>query len=161
MSAPQVTVFLPSGRSYMQLLDDISDALLLNIDELPPDFPFEFTAQRIGQEYLLIEYAADASEVIDEMLQWEKPSQEYKLLLKDCISCINIHFRMPDQAKKCLAIIGNYIGQLSSQSIFENGYGCLLRLSEVIERCSGDSNWSWEREAFPDIPGVADSEWSD
>jgi hypothetical protein len=86
MSAPQVTVFLPSGRSYMQLLDDISDALLLNIDKLPPDFPFEFTAQRIGQEYLLIEYAADASEVIDEMLQWEKPSQEYKLLLKDCIS---------------------------------------------------------------------------
>ncbi len=163
MSAPEIAVFLPVGRNYEQLLHDIASTLLLNIDTLPPDFPFAFSAQRVGAEHLLllIEYDADAIAIAEEMRQWEKPSQEYKLLLQGCASCINIHYREVNLAKQCLVIISNYLGQSSSHSVVENGYGCLLRLSEIVEHVSGDSTWSWQRETFPDLPGVADSEWID
>jgi len=161
MSAPEITVFLPIGRDYEQLLYSIAKTLSLSIDTLPSDSSFAFAAQQLGAEYFLIEYDADACAIVDEMQQWEKPSQEYKSLLRGCKSCIIIHYRSIDLSKRCLFIISEYLGQLSSLSVVENGYGCLLRLSDTVEHVSVDSSWSWERETFPDIPGVADSEWID
>ena len=161
MSAPMVTVFLPIGLDYYPLLRNIADGLRLNVDVLPPDFPFAFSAQRIGEDHLLVEYDADSTDTTSEIQQWEKPSREYKLLLRGCGSCINIHYRNADLTKKCIIIIDSYLDHLSTLSVFENGNGCLLRLSEVIQHCLSDSTWSWERETFPDIAGVADSEWID
>jgi hypothetical protein len=161
MSAPQITVFLPKGLTYEQMLYNAASTLHLNIDALPPGFPYAFSAQQVGAEHFLIAYDAEATDIIDEMRQWEKPSQEYKLLLQGCGACINIRYRILDLAKQCLIIISDYLGQSTSQSVVENGYGCLLRLSDIIDQCSGDSTWSWERETFPDLPGVADSEWFD
>ncbi len=159
MSASIVTVFLPVGGSYDSLMQSIVDELHLKRDELPSDFPFGFTAQRIGEDHLLVQYDADSTDITREMEQWEKPSQDFKLLLQGCGSSINIHYRNIDLAKQCIIKIGIYLGRLSSRSVFENGNGCLLRLSDIIEHCLRDPDWSWERETFADIPGVADSEW--
>lgn len=161
MSATQITVFLPVGRSYEDLLHNIASVLSLNIETVPTGFPFAFSAQRVDAEQLLIEYDADAIAISDEIGQWEKPSQEYKLLLQECTSCINVHYRSINLAKQCLVAISNSLGQSSALSVVENGFGCLLRLSDIVEHVLVDSDWSWEREKFPDLPGVAESEWID
>jgi hypothetical protein len=127
MSAPEITTFLPAGRSYDQMMHSIVSMLSLDVDTLPPGYPFAFAAQRLHPKYFLIEYGADAIDHVDEMSQWEKLTHEYKLFLQECESYINIHYRSLDLAKQCLAIISNYLGESSSRSVVENGYGCLLR----------------------------------
>lgn len=159
MSAPLITVFLPIEESHSALLQKICKDMVLSIDVLPPDFPFTFSAQRIGGEYFLIEYDVDAGDIISELMQWEKISEEYRLLLCGCKSCINIHYRNLQTAKDCALVIANYLGQSIRSSVLENGHGCLVRLSDVIAHCTRDSNWTWERDSFPEIPGVSDSEW--
>ncbi|VTS06200.1 hypothetical protein [Tuwongella immobilis] len=161
MSAPMVTVFLPGYQDHAPLLRTVIDALRLNVDDLPPDFPFAWSAQRRGEDDLLVQYDADSTDTTREMQQWEKPSQDFKWLLQGCRSCIHVHYRKIELAKEFIILTGGYLGHSSSLSGFENGHGCLLRLTEVVEHCLGDPTWSWERESFPDISGVADSEWID
>ncbi|MEZ6143816.1 MAG: hypothetical protein R3B84_24890 [Zavarzinella sp.] len=159
MGAPIVTVFLPDKCEYNSLLDYIVHQLSLHVDELPPGFPFSFCAQTLGRDYFLVQFDNDSLEIIEEMLLWDKPTDSYKKLLADCKPSINIHYRNIDFAKQCLLVVAKFLDKLSCISIFENGLGCLLLLSDVSESLASDSTWTWERQTFSDIPGVADSEW--
>lgn len=91
MGAPQIMIFLPSGRDYWPLLHEIAGSLSLTIDAMPGG-PFASSAQRVGAEHVLVEFDADSTEITDEMRgEWEKPSQEYKSILQECGSCIIVH----------------------------------------------------------------------
>jgi hypothetical protein len=159
MSAPNIAVFLPVGHDYKPLLLKIAGELHLEIEVVPPNSPFTFGAHRTDPVWFLIQYCSKASDVVEEMRQWERPSQLYKTLLRGCGSYIDVHYRDVSLAKQCIDVICKYIGQSSSLSVIENGNGCLLRLSDIVRLISDDPNWSWEREKFPELPEVADSEW--
>jgi hypothetical protein len=106
-----------------------------------------------------MKYFSDVAGFINELLEWEKPAAAYKRLLAECSSGISIHYRGIGLAKKCLQLIETNIGDTASRSILENDKGCLLKLSDVIQFITVDSSWTWEKEEFPEIVGVASSEW--
>jgi hypothetical protein len=162
MAAPQVIVFLPDNANVNNVLDNIVSELSLTVDSLPLGFPYTFSAQqRDLPTYLLIEYDPNASDVIMDIIKWEKPTDEFKQSLADCRSTITVHYRGLDVAKRCLSVISSCLGGTSSKCVIENGYGCLLLLSDIIHFISIDSTWTWERGAFPELEGVATSEWDD
>lgn len=160
MAAKEICVYSPSRLGKTSALSTLVDRLGLSVDVLPEGFPLEFSAQR-GKHltYLLIESNADPSDRIAELLEWEKPSHEYKAILSRCRQCIVIHYRDRADAVACLVLLGEILGKVVNESIFENGFGCLLRLSDVLSHLDQNPEWSWERERFPEINGVAESEW--
>lgn len=162
MAAPQLSVFLPGDVNNHAVLARIVEALSLSVDHVPAGFPFEFTAQlRTNNIYILIEHDSEVIDIIGEMMEWEMPTEEYKSLLSDCKSSINIHYRGIDYAKNCLLTLSDAVGDASSRCIVENNEGCLLRLSDVARLMTGNPTWTWERGEFPEIPGVGSSEWRD
>jgi len=160
MAAPEMTVFFPEGFDKAAALRDVVEELSLTVDHLPAGWPCEFSAQRRQDDmYLLVEYDANADDVIDELAEWEKPTDEYKRILSNCRSSLTIHYRGIDNAKCCLLVLANVAGPLTSRCVVENGKGCLLLLGDVADRLASDPSWSWERELFPELSGVAASEW--
>ena len=160
MAAPQIVVLLPAGIDNRAVLGRMVEELSLTVDHVPSGSPFDFSAQRRDESaYLLVEYDTNVSDFIDELASWERPTEEYKRLLSDCTSSITMHYRGIDIAKRSLKILSATIGYLSSRCIIENGCGCLLLLSDVVNCIAVDPTWTWERERFPEIAGVAPSEW--
>lgn len=160
MAAPEITIFFPAAIEKQIILQSIVVGMSLSVDEVREGLSFEFSAQRTtAGGYIAVEYDPDASSIIEELSQWEKPTAEYKQLLACCQSSLTIRYRGLAHAKECLRIVGAKTGQLSSKCILENGLGCLLRLSEVTQFLADDASWTWEKQAFPELGGVAPSEW--
>ncbi|MBI3729036.1 MAG: hypothetical protein HY254_11995 [Burkholderiales bacterium] len=162
MAAKQITVFFPPRVDKELILANLVKSLSLEIDRLPDDFPYEFSAQRgRGPSYVLIEYQGNDRGEIEELSQWERPSENYKQLLLQCESTILLHYRDTNQARKFFLTLAAALGTVSSRCIVENGFGCLLLLSETVACLEHNKAWAWERDAFPDLPNVAISEWVD
>jgi len=161
MSAPRVMIFLPSQVDD-SVLKAIVNELSLSVDHLPPGFPFDFSAQRRDSTtYILIEYSK-SPRYLEDFADWERPSLEYKRLIADSKATLTITYRGIELAKRCLIVLAQRIGvEVSARSVLENGRGCLLFLSEVKGLLSNDTAWSWEKDAFPELPGVAPSEWAE
>jgi hypothetical protein len=162
MSAPTIEVFFPDDGGSDRILSQLVSDLVLNVDLLPADFPFSFSAQRRDSNgYLLIEYNPSPQEEIEEISGWEKPSRHFKQMLKLCKSKIVVHYRGIELAKQSLQIIATCLGEAASRSVVENDHGCLLNLAEMINHIAVDSSWTWERDEFPELDGVASSEWTE
>ncbi|HEX8914260.1 MAG TPA: hypothetical protein VF796_18065 [Humisphaera sp.] len=163
MSAPVLGVLLPPDADARRAIAAVVDALALTTDQLPPDFPCQFSAQRREDgrtaSYLLIEHSVDATPHVDELLRWERPAPEYKELVAAADSRLTVTWRGRKWVVRCLRALAAALGEASSRTVVENDRGCLLRLSDVVACLRQDPQWSWERETFPDLPGVAPSEW--
>ncbi|MFZ6873877.1 hypothetical protein ACO0LF_17615 [Undibacterium sp. Di27W] len=162
MAAKQITVFFPLSVDKDRIIANLVKNLSLEIDCLPDDFPCEFSAQRgRGPSYVLIEYQGNDRGEIEELSQWERPSENYKKLLLQCKSKILLHYRDANQARKFFLALATTLETVSSRCIVENGFGCLLLLSEIVTSLEHNKAWTWERDVFPDLPDVAVSEWTD
>jgi hypothetical protein len=162
MAAKEISVFVPSDVDHRGVLSSVVDSLGLAVDSVPLGSPYAFSAQRRDDNgYLLIEFDFNARDVIEEMEKWEKPSSEYKRILGACGMSIVVHYRKPDDLRRCLVALGKAIGSNACRCVLENGLGVVILLSDVVDRFESDSTWSIEREDFPELIGVAPSEWID
>lgn len=164
MAAKEFTIYVPKSFRSESINDEIANRLALKIDELPDSLglSYQFSAQKgEGKSYLLVEYAEDQLNVINEISEWERPSRFYKEMLLGCRSSITIYYRDLALAKNAVSVINELLGDNASSCIVENGEGCLLRLESITERMRQDPNWTWEKREFPDLPDVAVSEWLD
>ncbi|NLR74246.1 hypothetical protein [Leeia aquatica] len=164
MAAKELMIFTPSRADMQFMLDGLVEGLALKVDELPDhsNFSFEFSAQKgNGREYFLLEYRANDLDVIHDISEWDRPSGDIKRTLLACGSRITIYYRNISLAKEAFLFIGQWFGGACKSCVVENGFGCLLTLDALVENISSNSEWSWEREAFPEVPGVAVSEWID
>ena len=162
MSAKELTIFIPAASSIEPSLVDLATGLSMAIDDLSsrPGLTPQFSARRgARQSLLLLEYKTDDSQLIQEISQWEQPSKEYKDLVLACEASITLYYRNPENAKEALDAIGLKLASSAATSMVENGLGCLLTLSSMLEAMRQESQWSWETYEFPDMPGVASSEW--
>ena len=160
--APHLIFFIPSRFDVESALLDLAHRLTLpaDVDPMDRDSVFQFVSQRgEGSEYLLLEYSENAREMIQELSEWEKPSKAYKDMLLACRSKIGIHYRDTKNGKKAILEIAAILGEDAMRCIVDNDYGCLLKLSTMVECLNQNSNWSWERDEFPELPDVAVSEW--
>lgn len=164
MAAKELMIFTPFRSDMQSLLDSLVGNLDLTVDMLPDksEFSFQFSAQRgKGLDYFLFEYIKNDLDVICEISQWERPSDDIKRKLLACESRITIYYRRTNLVKEALLIIGKWFGEVRKDCVIENGYGCLLTLDAIIDNVSRDSTWSWEKKQFPEVSGVAISEWID
>ncbi|MES2038307.1 MAG: hypothetical protein V4495_10735 [Pseudomonadota bacterium] len=160
MAAKHMIFFMQDDFDKEALLSQIVNDLALNIDELPEGFPCEFSAQKgNGRSYFLIEYSNDIQGYIDELTLWERPGEKYKDMLRACSRTISMHYRDPGNARCFFFSLSTVLGQNASACLVENGFGCLLGLQDMIQQIASNPTWSWEKTSFPEIPGVADSEW--
>jgi len=142
------------------MLNRLVSDLSLTVDTVPSNSPFPFSAQRRDTDgYLLVELDIELQNEINEMSDWEKPSQHVKEMLLLCKSKIIIHYRGIELAEQCLLLINACLGETASKSLVENGRGCLLILADMARYITADASWSWERDEFPELDGVASSEW--
>lgn len=163
MAAKEVSLFLPPGFAHLAVLRGVVDKLSLDVDRVPPSSPYAFSAQRRRENggYILIEYDPNAEDVLNELGEWERPSVEYKQVLRRCVASVNVHYRDSNVLRQCLLAFGNAIGEHSSKCVIENGLGVLILLSIVCDRMLNEASWSVERTQFPELAGVANSEWID
>lgn len=163
MAAKEVSVFLPPGFEHLELLRAIVDILSLEIEHVPPGSPYSFSAQRRPESegHLLIEYDPNAADVVQEIGDWERPSTEYKRILKRCVASIIVHYRNENDLRRCLLTIAGFLGEDASKCVIENGLGVLIFLSVASKHILSESSWSIERQQFPELRGVANSEWID
>ncbi len=162
MSAKELTIFFPESILIESNLSDVAKKLHLEIDEIPPELglSYQFSAQRgIGGSYLLIEYKKNDRLLIQEICQWERPKSTYKDMLQDCCSSLTVYYRDQDSAMESLNLLAYSNSFDVSKCIVENGFGCLLKLENILDCFRRDSRWSWERDEFPELPDVAISEW--
>lgn len=162
MSAKELTIFLPQSMLIETSLGSVAKKLLLEIDEIPPELGlnYQFSAKKGGgSSYLLIEYKKDDRLLIQEICQWEHPSDKYKELLQDCCSSLTVYYRDQNSAKEILQVLALEIKEVSSKCIVENGFGCLIKLRDILDCLQQDPLWSWERDEFLELPDVAVSEW--
>lgn len=159
MAAKVMHIFIFRNFQIEPILRDIAVQLGLVIDVLPPDFPSQFSAQKnSGREYLLLDYSEDRNDMIEELINWEYIYSNQKDILLNCHSCLDIHYRRKEVAIEALTVIGQALSTVRSKCIVENGFGCLIPLDTFLN-CLQDTNWTWEKKAFPELPGVAQSEW--
>lgn len=163
MAAKEVSVFLPTGIEHLDVLRQVVEKLSLDVDRVPPGSPYAFSAQRRREDegYILIEYDPNAEDVIQELGEWERPSVEYKQALGRCVASVIVHYRDSSDLRRCLLAIAESIGERASECVIENGLGVLILLSVACERMTDEASWSIEREQFPELSGVASSEWID
>ncbi len=162
MAAKEMSVFLPKKFQKTEVFNKLVGLLALTVDSIPDGSPYEFSAQRGNDgSYLLIEYDANPQDVIQELSEWKRPTGEYKKILTGCEACFVIHYRATSDARSFLLLLAETVQQIAPKSIVDNGLGCLLLLSEIVARMNDDSDWSWEKETFPELAGVARSEWLD
>lgn len=162
MSAKELTIFFPESIFIESNLSDLAKKLHLEIDEIPPErgFSYQFSAKRgIGLSYLLIEYKKDDRLLIQEIYQWEHPTSTYKHMLQDCCSSLTVYYRDQNNAMESLNLLASSNFFDVSKCVVENGFGCLLKLENILDCFQRDSRWSWERDEFPELPDVAISEW--
>jgi len=161
--APHLIFFIPRQFDVEAILPELTQSLELPAYVGPrnAEAEFQFVASRGAGEdsYLLIEYSADAHKMIEELSKWEKPSKTYKELLLACKSKIGIHYRDSKNGIKAILKIGALLGEAAEGCIVDNDYGCLLKLSNMVNCIHENPGWSWERGEFPDLVGVAASEW--
>ena len=91
---------------------------------------------------------------------WEKQKKAYKDIFEACKSSVSIQYREVDVARNALLAFENVleIGS-TSKCLVDNGLGCFLKLDDVLGCVMKIPRWSWENEQFPELPGVAISEW--
>lgn len=161
--APHLIFFIPRRFDVESILLGLTQSLRLpaNVGPMDSEATFQFVASRgVGEDsYLLLEYSEDAREMIEELSEWEKPSRAYKDLLLACQSKIGIHYRDSNDGKAAILAMSAALGEAANGCIVDNDWGCLLRLSAMVECINRDPNWSWERDEFPELPDVAVSEW--
>ncbi|MCX4028568.1 hypothetical protein H0A36_14550 [Endozoicomonas sp. SM1973] len=164
MSAKELTFFLPKGLNKDQVIQPLVEGLALKMINIPNDIEvnYELLARRgEGKSILEMEYTDNARGIIEELSEWENPSDGYKDLLLNCHSCITLYYRDADDARNFIKSIAAVLSEMAATCIIENGEGCLLTLSETARCLSKDETWSWERREFPELPNVAISEWAE
>lgn len=164
MSAKELTFFLPEKFDSNQLLGDLAEGLELDVVDIPSDLGlgYQFLARRgEGKAILEAEFTQNARSIIEELADWDNPSPEYKNELLSLYSAINLSYRDSNNAREFITLLIQKIGELLESCIVDNGEGCLLRLAEIAKCLKQDEDWSWERGDFPELPGVAISEWCD
>jgi hypothetical protein len=162
VSAKELTIFIPSMSSIETSLPSLAASLSMAADDLSPTpgLTYQFSARRgEGLSVLSLEYKRDDQDLIQEISQWERPSDAYKHLLQACQSSITIYYRNPAFAQEALVAIGSQLQDATKGSVVDNGLGCLLTLDAILQALHEDAQWSWERYEFPEMPGVAASEW--
>jgi hypothetical protein len=160
------TVFFSSLVAHVDgAVAKVVDHLQLVVDDLPGDFPYDFSAQiGRGSNHLLVElkYGDSIGELpeIEEITsEWEYVSEERRNLLLDCKASLLVHYRDIKLANRLLLLLAEAVGPLQDRCVVKNGHGCLLLLSEMTDMLRKDPDWSWEKQLFPELPGVAPSEW--
>lgn len=164
MSAKELTFFLSKNIHRDRLLNDLVDKLELSVIPLPSDLglEYEFLARRGEKNSILeLEFSQNASSIIQELANWDNPSDDYKNELSSLHSSINLFYRDINNAREFIYLLNQKLSDLSEPCIVENSEGCLLRLSQIVECLKDDKNWSWERREFPELNDVAISEWSE
>ncbi|MFC4158779.1 hypothetical protein [Chitinimonas lacunae] len=162
MSAKTITLFFPFSLVTESMLLELTRRLKLKIDELSSEkeFGFQFSAQGgSGKTYLLVEYRENDEDSIEEVGHWGQLGDEIKKILLRCQSSITIYYRLRDNAKEAILAIGALLGEGLQYCVVENGQGCLLTLDSIVKCLQDESEWSWERDTFPELPNVAPSEW--
>ena len=111
MSAPEVTLLLPELKDLDLVLSQIVDILKLKVYDVPEGFSFDFLADlRDDEGAITIEYSYDASMMVEELFEWEKPTEEYKNLIAECKSELTIRYRGLERAKLAVRIAAETIG---------------------------------------------------
>lgn len=162
MSAKELIVFIPEFSLDKSALTVLAEDLSLNVDVIPTSrgFSFDFSAQKgAGKSRLAIEHKADDCLLIREIMDWTRPSASYKSMLGACKSTLTVYYRDPSIAKDALRKLGEILQERSSNCIVDNGFGCLLNLDVMLSCIDEEPQWSWEKEQFPELEDVADSEW--
>lgn len=162
MSAKEITIFFPESTLVASNLVGVAKKLHLEVDDIPPHLAlnYQFSAKRgAGRSYLLIEFKQNDRILIQELCQWEHPKDEYKERLQCCCSSFTVYYRDENNAKEALSVLASDIKGIIPVSIVENGFGCLLKLEDVMSCLQQDPLWSWEKNEFPELPDVAISEW--
>lgn len=164
MSAPQLSVFLPSEADGVEVYELLVAGLSLKVDvwlkDLPPGLAASAQAGPVTS-YVLIERYVDSTELIEELVKWERPAERYKSLLAGCVEHISVTYRDKERVRTLFAILGAALGSLGAGCIIENGEGCLLTLQDVQAGMVSDPLWQWDRQVFAELPDVAPSEWLD
>lgn len=162
MSAPVLNVLLPKGSPNGKILGRLVAGLELEIDILPEGYPSNFAAQRRdGGMRIVIDYRESADDTILELCEWERPGPHFKEALLSCGSLITVTYRDVGLAKQALQIVAEQLNVSAGTCVVENDQGCILLLPDVIRCMAADPLWTWERREFPEIEGVAPSEWLD
>lgn len=163
MSAKELTIFLPESTLNEIILNEIARGLSLVADQISSalNLSYQFFAKRgSGRCYVAVEYKNDDLNLIREVVNWEHPSNAYKAMLRACKSSITIYYREQRFVEDVVLELGAFLKTAcTSPCIVENGRGCLLRLDDLLDCLKQEPKWSWDREEFPELPGVAASEW--
>lgn len=164
MSAPQLSVFLPSEAIGVEVFDLLVTGLSLTVDVWPKDPPPGLAASAQAgpvTSYVLIERYVDSTELIEELVQWERPGEKYKSLLAECVEHISVTYRDREKVRALFAILGDSLGSSGARCVIENGEGCLLTLQDVQACMASDPLWQWDKQVFAELPDVGRSEWLD
>lgn len=163
MSAKELTTFVPESVVSEYVFNEVAKELSLEVDEISPalNLSYQFSAKKgTGKTYLSIECKNNDLNLIQEILKWERPSDAYKNMLAECKSSITIYYRDQREAKAAILKIGAALEKAHALNcITENGQGCLLKLEDLLNCLQKEPQWSWEKEEFPELSGVAISEW--
>lgn len=162
MSAKELTFFIPASFLSERSLHLLAQELQLTVEIVPPSrgFSFDFFAQKgSGRSRLAIEHRSNDFALIREIMDWTRPSPSYKNILKACKSSLSIYYRDLDTAKDALLKLGVILSGRGSSCLVDNGFGCLLKFDEMLHCIDEKPQWSWEKEDFPELQGVAPAEW--
>lgn len=163
MAAKELTIFMPKNAIDINSLNEIAKNLSLMIEEKFPsvDLSYQFSARKgLGKDHLSIYWSNKNSDLIKEILEWERPSDYYKNILAECKESITINYRDLQLAKNLILTTERNLTKIpTSACIVDNGLGCLINFNDFLNQLKIDSGWSWEKEEFPEIAGVAISEW--
>jgi hypothetical protein len=164
MSAKEITFFLPKDFNKSTALKLLVEELGLDVIDISGNLGLEYQllARRgEGGSILEMEFMDDASAIIEELSEWENPSREYKDTLLSCHAGISLYYRDTFNAREFIMSLASKLSESSAFCIVDNGEGCLLRLSDILNCLEKDGAWSWERREFPELPSVAISEWKE
>jgi hypothetical protein len=162
MSAPSLSIFLPSKINGDEVFKLLVSGLHLTVDVWPSDRPSTLASSAQAgpvNSYVLIEHYADSAELIDELLQWERPGERYRRLLSGSAEHLAVTHRDQEKVRTLFDLLANYLGPAGTSCVVENGEGCLLTLADIQACAAGDPLWRWDKQVFPELPEVGISEW--
>lgn len=161
IAAKEITLFFSGSIDVIRVFAHLVNTLALELEHWDPPLDSSrlgSAARGYGIEVLRVEYEVDGTALIQELSEWEQPSEKYRGLLLTCKSFIALHYRKLEIARQAIMEVAA-LQEKGDECVVENGMGCLIMLSSMRACLLEDENWSWEREEFPELPDVAPSEW--
>ena len=144
MSAPHLSVFLPIEADGDKVFDLLVAGLSLTIEAWPASRPPALASSAQSgpiASYVLLERYVESKELIEELVQWQRPGERYKDLLAKCVERISVTYRDQEKVRKLFQILGGCLATSSSKCVVENGEGCLLTLADIQACTKADPLW--------------------